>query len=368
MTRISGQDHSSPAYRTGKTGLRDVHRRSLMRLIFIATGLSLLVFAVLQVFNRHLPLALFELTASVGLLVSARRIEATVYLQWFVYTYLIAAFCFFLFIIAAPDSSRSAFVWVFMMPVMSYLLLGRKAGFFLAAPFMLAGGFFFYRQLAALDSARVMIDLLNPVFCGLLILLFMHLYENRRSDAQERLVSLAQTDALTGLSNRSYFQVTLARTINEAGRSKNRFALVLMDIDHFKRVNDTLGHDAGDEVLRHIGDCLGERLRNTDFVARLGGEEFGLILRDVDRSQAHALVEELRQRIEHRRVAYGDTDIQVTASFGVGFWPEDASRPNDLYQVADRRLYSAKHAGRNRIVDRDDSPTEPDTASAPKGL
>ncbi len=366
MTRFPGQDNSSPILRAGSTGLRDGHRRSLMRLIFMATGITLLVFAVLQVFNDHLPLALFELSASVVLLFSARWIEATAYLQWFVYTYLLAAFSFFLFIIAAPGSSRSAFVWVFMMPVMSYLLLGRKAGFFLAAPFMLGGGFFFYHQLAALDSARVMIDLLNPVFCGILIVLFMHLYETRRSDAQERLVLLAQTDALTGLSNRSYFQTTLSRTINEAGRSQNRFALVLMDIDHFKQVNDTLGHDAGDEVLRHIGERLSERLRNTDFVARLGGEEFGLILRDVDRAQARALVDELRQRIENHRVAYGDTHIQVTASFGVGFWPGDASRPNDLYRVADRRLYSAKHAGRNRTVDRDDAFTEPDTAS--KGL
>lgn len=339
-----------------------------MRLIFIATGCSLLVFAVLQFFNDHRPLAVFELTASTVLLFSARRIEASVYLQWYVYTYLIAAFCFFLFIITEPDSSRFAFVWVFMMPVMSYLLLGRKAGFFLAAPFMLAGGFFFYHQLAGMGSARLMIDFLNPVVCGLLIMLFMHVYENRRSDAQERLVSLAQTDDLTGLPNRSYFQATLSRTIDEAERSQNRFALVLMDIDHFKRVNDTLGHDAGDEVLRHIGDCLSERLRKTDFVARLGGEEFGLILRDVDRARARTLVEELRQRIEHHKVAYDDTEIRITASFGLGLWPGDASRPNELYQVADRRLYGAKHAGRNRIVDQDDAPTEPDIASVPKGL
>lgn len=339
-----------------------------MRLIFLATGVTLLVFAVLQLFNNHLALALFELIASVVLVSSARKVEESTYLQVFIYAYLITAFCFVLYLIVEPDSSRSAFVWVFIMPVMSYLLLGRKAGFFLAAPFMLAGGIFSYHQIAALDDARVMIDLLNPVFCGVLILVFMHVYENRRSNAQDTLVSLAQTDALTGLSNRSFFQSTLFRTINEAGRSQTRFALVLMDIDHFKRVNDTLGHDAGDEVLRHIGKRLNERLRNTDFVARLGGEEFGLILRDVDSSKTRALVDELRRRIESHKVPYGSNEIRVTASFGVGFWPDDAARLNDLYQVADRRLYRAKDSGRNRIVDNDDATNQSDTASTPKGL
>lgn len=339
-----------PGIRHSKTGLRDVHRRGLMRLIFVATAATLCVFAGLQVFNGNIMLAACELAAAAILAYGASQVLGTARLHAWIYGYLLAAFSFFLYIIVMPGASTSAFVWVFIMPILSYLLLGRVAGFFLAVPFMLAGGYVFYLQLEALDSARVMIDLLNPVFCGVLILLFMHVYETRRSEAQDRLVLLAETDSLTGLSNRSSFQRTLERVINESRRSRSRFALVLMDIDHFKRVNDSLGHDAGDEILRHIGQCLKARLRTTDHVGRLGGEEFGLILRDAGVADAYRLANELRERIATSPARYDGKPVTVTASFGIAYWPGDAERLNELYQIADQRLYLGKKAGRNRVV------------------
>ncbi|WP_404366575.1 GGDEF domain-containing protein [Marinobacter sp.] len=334
----------------GKSGLRNAHRRSLMRLIFIATGVALSLFACLQMFNNNAPLAVVELAASAVLVISATRIMTTRYLQAWIYGYLVAAFSFFLYIIMMPEASTSAFVWVFIMPILSYLLLGRVAGFFLAVPFMLVGGYFFYQQLASLDSARVMIDLLNPVACGVLILLFMHVYETRRADAQDRLVSLAETDALTGLPNRSSFHQNLERCVRDARRHNHGFALVLMDIDHFKRVNDSLGHDAGDHVLRHIAGCLMARLRNTDYVGRLGGEEFGLILREIDPPGAFSLINELREQIAETDAIYQGARVQLTSSFGIAYWPEDASDVNELYRVADSRLYEGKNAGRNVVV------------------
>lgn len=335
-----------------------------MRLIFLATGATLVVFALLQFFNNNPYLAVAELVTSAILFLAVTRIDQTRNLRRWIHAYLIAAFCFFIYIMAIPNASSSAFVWIFMMPVLSYLLLGRMAGFFLAAPFMICGGVVYYFQLEAIDSARVMIDLLNPAFCGVLILIFMHLYETRRAEAQDKLVILAETDALTGMANRSNFQATLERTINESRRSDTTFALVLMDIDHFKRVNDSLGHDAGDRVLQHISKRLKERLRNTDFVGRLGGEEFGLILRDVDNTSTFQLVNELRERIAGSELAYGTSMVKLTASFGIAYWPKDASKLNDLYQVADRRLYGGKRAGRNTVSEHDDpSQTDQDLES-----
>lgn len=333
-----------------RSGLRDSHRRSIMRLLFLVTGSSLAVFACLQLINGFWWVGSGELLASVVLFLGVWRLRHTSNLQLWIYAYLVTLFAFFLVIMVLPEASVSAFVWVLMMPVLAYLLLGKREGMILSVPFMIAGGGIYYLYLGNVGSAHALIDLLNMVLCGALMLAFIHMYEVRREEAEQRLVDMAQTDALTGLANRSNFQGTLNRTIAECERSGTGFALVIMDIDHFKVVNDTLGHDAGDQVLRDISQSLTERLRSTDFVGRLGGEEFGLILRNVKPADAFELMDELRQRIASRELVYGEVSVQVTASFGIAQWPDHGREPEALFRVADRCLYSGKRAGRNRVA------------------
>jgi len=338
------------ALERSRSGLRDSHRRSLTRLLFVITGSALVVFACLQAMNGFWWVAFGELTASSLLFFGVFRLRSSPHLQQWIYGYLVVLFAFFLVIMLLPDASVSAFVWVLMMPVLAYLLLGKREGLILSAPFMLLGGVIYFIHLGQVNSAYVVIDLLNMTLCAVLMLTFIHMYEIRREEAEERLVELAQSDFLTGLANRSSFQSTLTRTIAECDRSGSGFALVIMDIDHFKLVNDTLGHDAGDHVLRDVAVSLTERLRTTDFVARLGGEEFGLILRDVKPAHAYELMDELRQRIADRELAYGDAQIRITASFGVAQWPEHGRQAETLFCVADRCLYNSKSAGRNRVA------------------
>lgn len=333
-----------------RSGLRDSHRRSLMRLLFFVTGSALVVFACLQILNGYLWVGVGELAATAVLYFGVWRLKATPCLQRWIYAYLVTLFAFFLVIMLLPEASVAAFVWVLMMPVMAYLLLGKREGMILSVPFMLAGGVIYYIHLGQVDSPGALIDLLNMVLCGVLMLMFIHLYEVRREEAEQRLVDMAQTDALTGLANRSNFYCTLNRTIAECDRSGSGFALVVMDIDHFKVVNDTLGHDAGDFVLKHIGRCLTERLRSSDSVGRLGGEEFGFILRNVKPTDAFELIEELRERIAASDLAYGEARIRVTASFGIAQWPDHGREAERLFRVADRCLYSGKRAGRNRVA------------------
>jgi diguanylate cyclase (GGDEF)-like protein len=333
-----------------RSGLRDNHRRSLMRLLFIATGVALVVFACLQFFNGSRWLAAIELTASTALFFGIFRLKSTEYLQQWIYVYLVTLFSFFLVIMLLPEASVAAFVWLLMIPVLAYSLLGKHEGLILSVPFMLVGGGIYYCYLGEASNPRVLIDLLNMVLCAGLLLGFVHMYETRREEAEKRLVDMAQTDAMTGLANRAYFQNTLERTIAECRRNDTSFALVMIDIDHFKLINDTLGHDAGDHVLRHIGACLTERLRATDSVGRLGGEEFGLLLRDVKPADAFELADELRQRIARCELAYGEATIRITASFGIAQWPDFGPSATDLFRAADRCLYSSKRGGRNRIV------------------
>jgi diguanylate cyclase (GGDEF)-like protein len=333
-----------------RSGLRDIHRRSLMRTLFLVTGTALVVFACLQFFNGYLWLAAGEIIASLALFLGVVRISRTAHLQLWIYGYLITGFSFALLIMLVPDASVTAFVWVLMMPVLAYLLLGKKEGFLLSAPFMVAGCVAFYFHLEFIAEARSTIDLLNMVLCAVLMLGFIHLYETRREEAEHKLFTLAQTDALTGLSNRASFHSALSRTLAECTRSGSGFALVIMDIDYFKVVNDTMGHDAGDHVLRGISRRLTERLRSTDSVGRLGGEEFGLILRDVKPEDSFELMDELRQRIADHKLRYGEAVIQVTASFGIAHYPEHGKELETLFRTADRCLFSSKRAGRNRVA------------------
>ncbi|MGC8119761.1 GGDEF domain-containing protein [Marinobacter sp. VGCF2001] len=333
-----------------RSGLRDNHRRSLTRLLFLVTATALTVFAGLQLLNGYPWVAAAELCASGLLFYGVRCLQTTHRLQQWIYAYLVSLFSFFIVIMLLPEASIAAFVWVLLMPVLAYLLLGKHEGMILSLPFMLVGGVVYYFFLGDVGSAHRMIDLLNMILCGGLMQVFMHMYEVRREEAEQRLVDMAQTDALTGLANRANFQSTLARTIAECERSATGFAFVIMDIDHFKLVNDTLGHDAGDFVLRRIARCLTERLRATDFVGRLGGEEFGLILRDAKPADAFELMDELRERIAGSEVAYGNAGIRVTASFGIAQWPDHGREAETLFCVADRCLYSGKRAGRNRVA------------------
>lgn len=355
-----------------QTGLGEAHKRSLIYIVFLCTAIALPIFAVTQFLNGHLYVAAGTLLISAISLFSAYRVSTTRNIVPWIVGFLVPAFCFFIYIIAKPEATPTTFIWICIIPIMAYLLLGRVMGFVLSVPFMVCAGVYMVIQIAPLDGAHDWFNLLNPILCGVAVLCFVHLYESMRAADQAKLLTMARTDALTGLANRNNFESTLKRTIEESKRSNLRFALVLMDIDLFKDVNDTYGHDAGDEALKFMCRRLTGRLRGTDFIARQGGEEFGIILRDVDRADAYRLTEELRMQITESNMVYEGKPINLTATFGIGHWPQDAHEAGQLYRVADRRLYAGKTTGRNITVSEDKpsvdaSPPVPDDKTAYKG-
>jgi diguanylate cyclase (GGDEF)-like protein len=157
----------------------------------------------------------------------------------------------------------------------------------------------------------------------------------------------AATDSLTGLPNRRSAQDTLKRMVAQAGRQLAPLAAIAMDLDHFKRVNDCFGHEKGDDVLAAVGRLLAEAVRESDFAARQGGEEFLLLLPETGREGAVQLAEKLRAAVG--RTELPGVDTAVSASFGVAVYPEDAVDAETLLRKADRALYAAKEGGRNRI-------------------
>ena len=164
----------------------------------------------------------------------------------------------------------------------------------------------------------------------------------------------AETDPLTGLANRRRFDESLQRELSQSDRFGHPVSLVLVDIDHFKRVNDSHGHEAGDAVLRTVSRMLADGVRTVDLCARFGGEELAILLPQTTAAGAFELADRLRRRIAGRPVKYNDAEIAVTASFGVASYPEVVHTRDALFQAADAALYGAKHDGRNcvRLADR----------------
>ena len=162
--------------------------------------------------------------------------------------------------------------------------------------------------------------------------------------AQSRLARMALSDGLTGLFNRAYFDATIEQETARSLRSKKPLSLLLVDLDHFKKINDTYGHQAGDQVLEQVALVLREQSRTSDTVCRYGGEEFAIILPETPRSHAHMVAERIRKRISSL-----DLGFTVTTSIGINCAdrPENLV-PQNLIAGADQALYEAKRNGRNR--------------------
>jgi two-component system cell cycle response regulator len=165
----------------------------------------------------------------------------------------------------------------------------------------------------------------------------------------KRLEELATTDGLTGCFNKRYFNEQLRAKLHAAERFERKLSLVMADIDHFKAVNDTYGHAVGDAVIRELGAILMRLKRETDVVARFGGEEFCVLCEETGTEGALLLAERLREELAATVFETELGKLQVTCSLGVATYPEHAKTRESLFEGADRALYRAKHAGRNRV-------------------
>jgi diguanylate cyclase (GGDEF)-like protein len=169
--------------------------------------------------------------------------------------------------------------------------------------------------------------------------------------ALHNLHTQAVTDPLTRLVNRRYLAEFLPRELIRTQRTGNSLAVLMIDLDHFKRINDTFGHDAGDLVLTHVASLLMAHIRGSDIACRYGGEEFVLVLPDTTLEGAHRRAEEIRAAVQALNLRHQDNALDpVTVSIGLALYPEHAAGPEALIRIADEALYEAKAGGRNRVV------------------
>jgi diguanylate cyclase (GGDEF)-like protein len=168
---------------------------------------------------------------------------------------------------------------------------------------------------------------------------------------REKLRDQATRDPLTGLFNRRYLEESLQRELHRARRANASVCVAMLDLDHFKQINDTLGHDAGDFLLRAMGQLLRERLRKSDIACRYGGEEFVVVLSDCSMADAVQKVEQIGMLVKQLEVRQGDQSVgRMALSAGVASLPEHGSTGPELLRAADEAMYAAKQAGRDRVM------------------
>jgi two-component system, cell cycle response regulator len=165
----------------------------------------------------------------------------------------------------------------------------------------------------------------------------------------DEIYRLTNIDGLTQIYNRRYFEESLEREVSRCNRYNREMSLILMDIDHFKQVNDSFGHLAGDHVLKQLASSIKAHIRREDVFARYGGEEFSLLLPEVDVKGAQAMAEKVRRLIEKQRFEFDKNEISVTLSLGVAALSAGNRDGADLIRAADSKLYQAKVAGRNKV-------------------
>lgn len=194
----------------------------------------------------------------------------------------------------------------------------------------------------------------DKVLLGRRTVLKFVLYDDIEHQYQETMYESSTCDALTGVFNRKYFDEKLVTYLSFARRHRVPFTLILLDIDHFKKVNDTFGHRTGDDVLRSVSDVVRKMIRTEDSLSRYGGEEFAIIAQGTDVEGGLILAERVRKKVSQTQIATqatGSIEIRVTVSLGVAtVGPGVEISPEKLIEEADKNLYKAKENGRNQTV------------------
>jgi diguanylate cyclase (GGDEF)-like protein/PAS domain S-box-containing protein len=171
-----------------------------------------------------------------------------------------------------------------------------------------------------------------------------------RKEMEQELINRATHDSLTGLWNRTELAKALEKEAARAGRYSRPFSLLMLDIDHFKLVNDDCGHQVGDRVLIELAEILEEATRAADFVGRFGGEEFLLILPELNHEKALGLAERIRKQVESHTIITQDQVIKITVSIGVSTFPKHGNDVDALVKASDDAMYKAKASGRNQVA------------------
>ncbi|WP_115719889.1 GGDEF domain-containing protein [Gallaecimonas mangrovi] len=325
------------------------YRRTVLKTMQWLTMLAGICFICINIVKNQWPLAIIEMVAVAFTLAFARARDRTRHLARWTLVYLCLVFLCILLGIWQTRFATGQFIWMPLIPMLAYLLMGKRTGTLLTAAFVLPGlALFLALEWQSNNTLAHGTAISNIALSVLLAWMLSYVYESNREAVVSELQRTAERDPLTGLHNRLHLESVFQQLkVNE---KVPYIAMLLVDIDLFKHINDQFGHTAGDEVLRATAKQLRACTRRNDWLFRVGGEEFCVLLPAMASGQAAELAEQLRLRLSASPVAIKGRDIDATISVGLSNWPLDGEQFHDIYQVADTRLYRAKKQGRNQVV------------------
>ncbi|WP_339719660.1 GGDEF domain-containing protein [uncultured Paraglaciecola sp.] len=328
------------------------YRRDVMRVLALFTCVGGLLFSVLNFYRDIYILSAIELGFCFYSIFLWRIIPTTPHFSTWVLFYIIPCFLVIQYALFLPQSSEAMFVWILTIPLVSYLLLGRQKGFWVSVFFIVLGLIVYHWRFID-DSNSFTLNTaisINVCFSAIMCMAIAHVYELNREKNEQRLLALAGTDKLTGLANRMKLEGGFEHYSLLSKRHNINFIFVLIDLDFFKNINDQYGHDMGDKALCYVADFLKKNIRESDLLARFGGEEFSLLMTSSDIDEAYQHINLIREKLSQHPFIRDNHSIKITMSAGLATYGIDGTSLDSLMKKADERLYMAKSNGRNCIV------------------
>ena len=338
----------------------ETNRRIMVVNLFSAVGVIITLFlGIRALVGLEFPLAAILLTASAVFALSQRiqiifgtRLSRTVSITLLITCLMVLMFL--LLITGGKDNTGP--LWIYLVPPVTMFFAGFTRGLLALLLFTIACTLLFFVFDESLLIAPYTYAFKSRLLYSFLTVTFLsafYEYSRQKSydialDLSEQFEQQANQDHLTKLVNRRGAQTALEREYARIQRGNDRFSIAIADIDRFKSINDTYGHEAGDDVLRKVSLIFSERLRKQDILARWGGEEFMFILPEATAAEATLVLEELREILSYSPIAIGNNEIHITSSFGVCELNSEVSLADGIRR-ADMSLYRAKESGRNKV-------------------
>ena len=325
------------------------YRRTVLKVVLVVIIVAGLIFTVNNWIAGYPLFAAVEFSVvllSGGILAIHKK---TPHFTLWASIFLLSLYSVILIGLYLSSFNSALYCWLFIIPVLSYLLFGTRLGSIYTSVYSFIGILtLVYAQLINNPDVHV-ISIINISLPLIAIWALSFTYEHKRAATVKRLQQMAAVDPLTGLNNRLLLSSIFKMLCESLPEQKKSVSMLLIDLDHFKKVNDQFGHDIGDKVLIEVSRILNNMRRRNDWAFRFGGEEFCLLIPDTSLSQAQKVAERLRLAIENDLVVIECTQ-SISVSIGIARWPEDGENLAEIYKVADRRLYEAKAQGRNTVV------------------
>jgi len=253
-------------------------------------------------------------------------------------------------IVTFDEQGQPIIIIYFLTPfLIAYLFFSAKVALICSAIAYSFISFLYYLRFFEPSSPNFQYEIITLIFAGISSIVGLHVVVGLRHGIEKRLIEIAHTDALTGLPNRMHFNSRITQEIERSKREDTQLCLALIDLDNFKEINDSYGHDAGDATLIHMSKFISDSLRSQDILCRFGGDELVLIIPNTSMESASQILEHLREKIEKTQVIFNHHTISITVSIGYSLLSTPETTYETLYSIVDKCLYFSKKNGRNQI-------------------